>query len=95
VVADVVDLQAGHEGATVRLEADPALAVEGDDRLADRDAADAQLLGDLVLAEAVALAELAVHDQLTDVTGDLVGAALAAQARTTWSLGADCRPVLR
>ena len=51
--------------------------IEGDDRLTHRDAADAEALGDLVLAHAVALAQLAVEDERADVHRDEVTAAPA------------------
>jgi hypothetical protein len=63
----------------VRLDHDPALAVQGDDGLADGDAADAEFGGDLVLRDPVPDAELALEDQAADVVGDLLGAGGAVQ----------------
>jgi hypothetical protein len=57
----------------VRLDHDPALTVQGDDGLAHRDAADAELGGYLVLGNTVTDAELALEDLAADVVGDLLG----------------------
>jgi hypothetical protein len=58
----------------MRLDHHPALAVEGDDRLAHGDAADAELRGDLVLRDTLPDAELALEDLPPDVVGDLLSA---------------------
>ena len=70
VVAHVVGVDAPHEGPTMGLDGDPALAVEGDDGLADRDAADPELGRDLVLAHAVARLVLAVEHHATQMGGN-------------------------
>jgi biuret amidohydrolase len=79
VVARRVLVEADHERAAVRLDHHPALAVQGDDRLADGDAADAQLGGDFVLGDPVAHLELALEDLSADVVGDLLRACRAEQ----------------
>jgi hypothetical protein len=79
VVAGGVLVQADHERAAVRLDHDPALAVEGDHGLPDGDPADAELAGDLVLRDPVPDAELALEDLAPDVVGDLLGAGGAVQ----------------
>ncbi len=71
VLVDTMD-----ECATTRLERDPTFAVQGDDRFPDRDAADAERRGDLVLWHAVTAAECTGDDELTDVPGDAVGGGL-------------------
>jgi hypothetical protein len=81
VVADRVLVERRHEHAAVHLDADPALAVQPDQRLAHRDAAHAQGLGHLVLRNAIAGAQLAVEDQPPDVEGRLLAAALADERR--------------
>ena len=75
VVAQRVFVEPVHERAAVRRDGQPALAVERDDRLAHGDATDAEPLGDVVLAHAVALTQLTVEDHRPDVHRDEIAAA--------------------
>ena len=75
VVAERVLVESVDERTAVRGDRQPPLAVEGDDRLPHRDATHPELLGDLVLANPVALTQLAVEDQGADVDGDELTAA--------------------
>src|SRR5690606_2858986 len=67
VVPHAVGVERGDEGAAVGLEPHPALALQGDERLPQRDAADAQLGGDGVLRHPVAGAEAALEDHAPHV----------------------------
>ena len=79
VIARRVLVQPDHERATVRLDHHPALAVQGDDRLPHRDAANPQVSGDVVLRDAVTDPQLALKDLPADVVGHLLGARRAQQ----------------
>ena len=68
-----------HERAPMQLDRDPALALERDERLADRDAADAEGLRDLLLGDPLTGTEPALEDQPPDVHGGVLAAALANQ----------------
>src|SRR5207302_9783071 len=67
VISDRLLVQCGDEGASVQLDGHPAAALQGDERLPDRDAADPEVLGQLVLGHALAGAQLALEDQPPDV----------------------------
>src|SRR5438045_2330290 len=60
---------------------DPARALEGDERLAHGDAADAEHGGDLVLGHPLAGPQLAVEDHPADQEGGFVAAAPPSQPR--------------
>jgi hypothetical protein len=77
VVADRALVEGVHERPPVQLDGHPALAIEGDERLAHRDAADPELLGDPVLGDTFTRAELAVEDPTPDRPRRLVAAAAA------------------
>ena len=62
-----------HVGALARDRLHQALLVEGDERLAHRQPADAELLGDRVLVDALARLEPAREDRVADVGGDVLG----------------------
>ena len=67
VVANRLLVERGDERPAVRLDRDPALLFERDQRLANRDAADPERLGDVVLVHPRARSQVAVEDQLADV----------------------------
>src|SRR4029453_18905273 len=81
VGAQRVLVETVHKRAAVGRGREPALAVEGDDRLTDRDPADAQALRDVVLVDPITLAQLAVEDERAHVDGDEVTAARAVEER--------------
>jgi hypothetical protein len=64
----------------VRLDHYPAFAVQRDDRLAYRNAADAQQRGDLILGDALADREAALEDLPPDVVSYLLRAGGAEQS---------------
>jgi len=80
VVTEYVRVQADDEGAPVRVDDNPSLAVEGDDRFADRDPGDPEFRRDLVLRNALARLKVALKDLPADVGGDLLGAGGADQS---------------
>src|SRR5207302_7333606 len=67
VISDCLLVQCGDEGAPVKLDSHPPTALQGDECLSDRDAADPELLGELVLGHALARTQLALEDQSPDV----------------------------
>ena len=67
------------EHASVHLDRDPALPLQHDERLAYRDAADAQRLRDLLLGDPLTRSEPALEDQPADVHGGVLPAAPAHQ----------------
>src|ERR687897_1435704 len=80
------------ERAAMHLDRDPALALERDQRLAHRDAADAQSLCDLLLGDPLARAEPAVEDEAPDVDDRVLPAALprrmvGGRERLAWCRG--------
>src|SRR5262249_13161282 len=72
VVPDAVLAHRVHRGAPVVLDRHPALALEPDQRFADRDAADAELLRDRGRRHAPTGLESAVEDLPSDVEGGAV-----------------------
>ena len=63
----------GDDGAAVRAPHRQTLALELHERVADRTAADAERIGELLLAQAVAGREVAAQDRVPQPVDDLVG----------------------
>ena len=63
---DLLERQARDDRAAVRVEGDEAFGLELAERLADRDAAHAQLVGERVLSQRLALDVVAVEDAVAD-----------------------------
>ena len=71
-VADVVLVDAGNEGAPAGDGVDEVLLRQLDERLADREAADAEDAGDLLLIDLLTRPEAPVEDLVAKVGGGLV-----------------------
>ena len=80
-VANRVGVERVDVGPAVRLDRDPPIPLQGDEALADRDAAELELGGHEVLGHPVAGAEMPVDDQLPQVVGDLLAAAATLAGR--------------
>ena len=91
MVADRLLVERCDERAPVRLDGDPALLFERDQRLPDGDPADAERLGDVVLGHPAPGVEVAVEDQLADVERRRFTAAPAVQLALAEAIPVPCR----
>jgi len=87
VVSDRGFVEGVDERAAVQLDGDPALTFERDERLSDRDAAQSERVGNLVLGDAITGAEPAVEDEAPDVERGMLAAAAPDEG-----LGAEAGP---
>jgi hypothetical protein len=80
VILDRLAIEAVDEGTPMWLDPHEALALEGYDSLAHGNPTHTERLGDLLLRDAIAAAELAVEDELPNVIGHGAARTLAREA---------------